>query len=355
MGDPEMVSRAERAAVCLERAWERWRIMHGLSAEPTPPVSSYVGYSIEEPWGRPRVVFGVDAKEAELLAALLDRHECVGPFYEPSQPSDGQGLLPVGEGVLFDGAGVVPDGQGFFPVGEEMLLDGHAVAAAGDSPDLHRRDDGAEEPSETSTDYVSLNGAGERRRAEPADTDSAGHAAAGQAEPPGPADGDYQEVAGGFDQADGHDAGFAGGDPVGPAGSGYADVADGLLQAADGCDAGFAVGGPAQRGTPDTAGRAAGVPAEPAGGDFAGEAEPGVNDPAGPNLAGQAGPDLGGPEAEDHGNVSIAAELAGWAAGELPGQASARLAEWAAMGRAPRRASKPGGKPGVGAAGVGNR
>ncbi len=307
MGDPEMVSRAERAAVSLERAWERWRIMHGLSAEPTPPVSSYVGYSIEEPWGRPRVVFGVDAKEAELLAALLDRHECVGPFYEPSQPSDGQGLLPMGEGVLLDGAGIVPDGQGFFPVGEEMLLDGHAAAAAEDSPDLHHRDDGADEPGETSTDYVSLNGAGARRRAEPADTDSAGHAAAGQAEPAEPADGDHQEVAGGFDQADGHDAGFAGGDPAGPAGSGYADVADGLLQAADG------------------------------------------------DLAGQAGPDLGVPEADDHGNVSIAAELAGWAAGELPGQASARLAEWAAMGRAPRRASKPAGNPGVGAAGVGNR
>src|SRR5579859_8257482 len=81
MRDPEMVSRAQQAAATLERAWERWRIMHGLSAEPMPPVSSYVGYSIEEPWGRPRVVFGVDAREAELLAALLDRRECTGPSY----------------------------------------------------------------------------------------------------------------------------------------------------------------------------------------------------------------------------------------------------------------------------------
>jgi hypothetical protein len=55
----------------LERAWDRWRSAHGLAAEPLPPVSSYVGYSIEEPWGRPRVVFGVDAADAEKLAALL--------------------------------------------------------------------------------------------------------------------------------------------------------------------------------------------------------------------------------------------------------------------------------------------
>ena len=82
MRDPDLVTRAQRAAVALERAWERWRAMHGLSADPMPPVSSYVGYSIEEPWGRPRVVFGVDAREAELLAALLDHHECVGPFYQ---------------------------------------------------------------------------------------------------------------------------------------------------------------------------------------------------------------------------------------------------------------------------------
>jgi hypothetical protein len=32
---------------------------------------------------------------------------------------------------------------------------------------------------------------------------------------------------------------------------------------------------------------------------------------------------------------TIAAELAGWAAGELPGQASARLAAWASVGGVP--------------------
>ena len=71
MPDPRLVSRAQRAATMLERAWEQWRTTQGLEAEPLPPVSSYVGYSIEEPWGRPRVVFGVDAEDAERLAALL--------------------------------------------------------------------------------------------------------------------------------------------------------------------------------------------------------------------------------------------------------------------------------------------
>jgi hypothetical protein len=72
MPDPRLVSRAQRAATMLERAWERWRDAHGLAAEPLPPVSSYVGYSIEEPWGRPRVVFGVAAEDAERLAAFLE-------------------------------------------------------------------------------------------------------------------------------------------------------------------------------------------------------------------------------------------------------------------------------------------
>ena len=81
MRDPELTLRAQRAATELERAWDRWRTMHGLGTEPMPPVSSYVGYSLEEPWGQPRVVFGIAAAEAEHLAALLDRHDCAGPVY----------------------------------------------------------------------------------------------------------------------------------------------------------------------------------------------------------------------------------------------------------------------------------
>jgi hypothetical protein len=79
--DPELMVRAQRAATELERAWDRWRTMHGLGSEPLPPVTSYVGYSLEEPWGQPRVVFGIAAAEAEHLAALLDRHDCAGPVY----------------------------------------------------------------------------------------------------------------------------------------------------------------------------------------------------------------------------------------------------------------------------------
>jgi hypothetical protein len=81
MRDPDLVQRAERAAFALERAWDHWRTMHGFGSDPLPPVSSYVGYSLEEPWGQPRVVFGVDAEEAELLANLLDGHDCVGPVH----------------------------------------------------------------------------------------------------------------------------------------------------------------------------------------------------------------------------------------------------------------------------------
>jgi hypothetical protein len=91
MPDPDMVSRAHRAAATLERAWERWRIGHGLAAEPLPPVSSYVGYSIDEPWGHPRVVFGVDAYEAEVLAALLDSHDSAG-FGAAREPAGRPGV-----------------------------------------------------------------------------------------------------------------------------------------------------------------------------------------------------------------------------------------------------------------------
>ena len=76
MRDPELVARAQRAAMRLESAWEQWRALHGLAAAPGQPVVSYVGYSLKEPWGEPRVVIGIDADEAEYLAEFLDRDEC---------------------------------------------------------------------------------------------------------------------------------------------------------------------------------------------------------------------------------------------------------------------------------------
>jgi hypothetical protein len=40
------------------------RALHGLAVAPGQPVVSYVGYSLKEPWGEPRVVIGIDADEA---------------------------------------------------------------------------------------------------------------------------------------------------------------------------------------------------------------------------------------------------------------------------------------------------
>jgi hypothetical protein len=81
MRDPELVYRAQLAASALERAWRNWRDVHGSSGGALPVVSSYVGYSLEEPMGQPRVVFGLAAEDAEQLAQLLDRHDCVGPVH----------------------------------------------------------------------------------------------------------------------------------------------------------------------------------------------------------------------------------------------------------------------------------
>ncbi len=85
MRDPELVARAKRAATRLESAWEQWRALHGLAVAPGQPVVSYVGYSLKEPWGEPRVVIGIDADEAESLAAFLDRESCVHCAQIPRQ------------------------------------------------------------------------------------------------------------------------------------------------------------------------------------------------------------------------------------------------------------------------------
>src|SRR5215472_2130359 len=81
MRDPELVVRAQLAASALEGAWNRWRVVHGDRPDSMPAVSSYVGYSLQEPWGQPRVVFGLAAQDAEQLAALIERHDCGGPAY----------------------------------------------------------------------------------------------------------------------------------------------------------------------------------------------------------------------------------------------------------------------------------
>ncbi len=72
MRDPELVARAQCAAVRLESAWERWRALQGLGETPAQPVVGYVGYALKEPWGQPRAVIGFSADEAERLADFLE-------------------------------------------------------------------------------------------------------------------------------------------------------------------------------------------------------------------------------------------------------------------------------------------
>jgi hypothetical protein len=72
MRDPELVTRAQHAAVRLEAAWERWRALQGLGETPAQPVVGYVGYALKEPWGQPRAVIGFSAEEAERLAEFLE-------------------------------------------------------------------------------------------------------------------------------------------------------------------------------------------------------------------------------------------------------------------------------------------
>jgi hypothetical protein len=75
--DPELVSCAQRAASELERAWTQWRYTRGLTEQVSESVASYVAHSIDHPWGRPRVVLGLDADEARALAALLGKDDTV--------------------------------------------------------------------------------------------------------------------------------------------------------------------------------------------------------------------------------------------------------------------------------------
>ncbi|RGA00519.1 hypothetical protein DI270_034410 [Microbispora triticiradicis] len=82
MRDPELVSCAQRAAVELERAWAHWRESRGLDgADVAESVASYVAHSIDHPWGRPRVVLGLDAEDARELAALLHRQKIPEPAW----------------------------------------------------------------------------------------------------------------------------------------------------------------------------------------------------------------------------------------------------------------------------------
>lgn len=133
MRDPELAVRAQRASARLEAAWERWRAVHGLAATPPQPVVSYVGYSITEPWGEPRVVIGIDADAAEYLAEFLDRDGCDG------------GL--TGESGL---AGMVPSQLDRHPADHDEQLPGRDADPASASSALLGNPAGHGSPSEPS-------------------------------------------------------------------------------------------------------------------------------------------------------------------------------------------------------------
>jgi len=70
--DPDLSARAGFAAERLQKAWQCWRALHGFREALDPP-ASYVGCSLAEPMGEPRVVMGIDAAEAIRFADFLDR------------------------------------------------------------------------------------------------------------------------------------------------------------------------------------------------------------------------------------------------------------------------------------------
>jgi hypothetical protein len=137
MRDPELVARAQRAATRLETAWEQWRALHGLAVAPGQPVVSYVGYSLKEPWGEPRVVIGIDADEAEYLAEFLDRDECAQ-----------RGQVPLQQVPLQTG----PLQQGSFPPGPSQSGSHQSGSHQSGS---HQQVTRAELPPENTGEYTS--------------------------------------------------------------------------------------------------------------------------------------------------------------------------------------------------------
>jgi hypothetical protein len=284
MGDPELMLRAQRAASELERAWDRWRTIHGLGTEPLPPVSSYVGYSLEEPWGQPRVVFGIAATEAEHLAALLDRHDCAGPVYAAMTSQGTRAEVDAGARAADPNRGHgrihVPSQLQASTVGRDLATEPAGAGSNLDPLDPANPVD-FDEPETTAG----------RRAQQPA------------VDPEGPGDGQPGLVA--FRPR--HD----------PAGYRDDDTEQAPLQeqAAQGAEAA-------------EAGRAGWARRLPGG-----HALPRQKRPGGAAKGGSAKQE--GKERADL--AEMAADLAGWAAGELPGQASHRR-----LPHPPARPDRPG-------------
>jgi hypothetical protein len=276
MRDPELVMRAQRAAMELERAWERWRTMHRLVPDPLPPVSSYVGYSMEEPWGQPRVVFGIDAREAEQFVALLDHHDCEGPVYSAMTAKSGTRAEPDADILVAD------PGRGRVRVPSQG------------PPASAQREEGAE-PSPAKALFGPLEARAQRGAAEPGPTGQARPQELAEDEPLAPLPAQHPDTAASALPAfvPQHEPGpYAGDDP---------EAAPATDQPAEPAKAGQASGGWARR-------------------------IPGGHTLPRQKRAGGAGKGAGAKqEGKDRAGLSdLAAELAGWAAGELPGEASHR-------------------------------
>jgi hypothetical protein len=307
MRDPELIVRAGRAAAELERAWDRWRTMHGLGTDPPPPVSSYVGYSLQEPWGQPRVVFGIDAREAEQLIALLNHHDCAGPVYaamtSPGRRAEQDADIQAHDAEPGRGRIHVPSQAQSAVAQREAaaepalpdLLASREALEQGERELLEQRDGPAQRELLQPDGLAQLEQMGQRGTRDPA-------------EPAGEA------------RAEGHQPGLVAfrprHEPASYAGEDAEPVpaADQPSQPTE--QAGAAEGGQASAGWTRT-GRLAGGHALPRQ-KRAGGAARGASKQEGKERAGLA---------------DLAAELAGWAAGELPGQASQR--------RVPRSAGRP--------------
>ncbi len=296
MRDPELVARAGYAAARLEQAWERWRALHGLGGS-ADPLASYVGYSLKEPMGQPRVVIGVDAAEAEFFADFLDSHVCSAPGTDRGlaadvRPAPGAAHPPVSspwlppvsgpQQVMANGPGRAP---GYTPVSGPLSASSVGASSAGAS--------------------------------------SVGASSAAPESPAGPA-----AVA----------AAHNGGPGATPA---PRDVpSEPMVRLLDG------TADPGPRPAPQS--DPAGPLAAPVGTEYPGADYPGAGPLAAPTPVTSVFPAIQArlPEYPGPGDPmpglaeppdAIAAEMAGWSSGELPGQASEQLASWVAGESGARR------------------
>ena len=376
MRDPELVARAGYAAARLEQAWERWRALHGLGGS-ADPLASYVGYSLKEPMGQPRVVIGVDAAEAEFFADFLESHDCSGSGADSGLAADVGALtgagLTAGDSRPANGAMHSPgSGPMHPPVSGPMHPPvGSPLHPQGSGP-MHPPVSGPMHPPVSGPQRVLANGA--PRPAEPAAL--SGPLGTGAAPAPGPLSNGpgTAPAAFGAGAADGEVARGSGpaGTPasrnLGPgAAPSRRDVPSApMVRLLDGTDPGTrpdllsapigaehpaddlsSGAAPVTRVFPAITADRPGNPGAPAAPQSAAPQSLGApgsyaehsdylrrTGRLGPAEYPAPGEPVSGPqEAPD----AMAAELAGWASGELPGQASEQLASWVAGDSGGRR------------------